>query len=201
MKNFLLSIKKYSILVIIITLVLGVLLVAFPERMLTYVAYILGGGIILCGLVAIINTVIKKGSNLSIVCGAIAVLFGVLICAFHTQIMNAVVFILGICLLVGGVVDLLNSVEIAIAKHRSWILTVVMSIASIVIGILSIVNPFDTRTKVVVLVGIGFILFALLEIASYVQIQMVANRHIDTEKMKEDSEKATEVEFEDVESN
>lgn len=198
MKKILFSLKRYSLLVIVVTAVLGVLLVAFPGQMLSYTAYFLGGGIIICGAAAVISYLVKKESKLALVLGIIAVVFGVVICACHRQIMSAMIFIMGIFLLAGGVFDLVNSIAVAVAKHRSWLVTVIMSIVSIVVGILSIVNPFEIQNKVVVFIGCGLLLFAVLECVTYFQIRKI-NENISAKEEKfgtEDS--AKEVDFEDA---
>ncbi|MCD7722779.1 MAG: DUF308 domain-containing protein [Clostridiales bacterium] len=197
MKNILYNLKKYSVVVMVASAVLGVLLIAFPEQMLSYAAYFLGGAIIVCGAVAVINYFIKKNSKLALALGIIALIFGIIICACHTQIMSAMIFIMGIFLLIGGLFDLVNSIEVAVAKHRSWVLTIIMSIASIVLGIVSVVNPFGVQRKVVILIGCGLLLFAVLECITYFQIKKV-NDKIKSSENYNGEDNAKEVDFEDA---
>ncbi len=55
MRKILTEIKKYSIIVIIITAVLGVLLIAIPDKMLAYTALFIGGAFTACGVFALIS--------------------------------------------------------------------------------------------------------------------------------------------------
>ncbi len=201
MKNFLINIKKYSLVVIIITAVLGVLLIAYPDKMLTYAAYILGVGIIVCGIIAIISGLVKKGSKVAVVCGIIVIIFGILICVLHNQLMSAMIFIFGICLFAGGLFDLVNSIQVAIEKHRSWIVTVIMSIISMVVGVISIINPFKVQNTIVILIGCGLLLFAILEAISYIQIKRIAHNKKENEQRNSEADSAQEVDYEEVNSN
>lgn len=198
MTGFFKELKRYSIITIIVTAVLGVLLIAKPDQMIAYTALIIGAAIILSGLFALINYLIKKDSKLPLVMGIIAVISGVIICCAYRQIVSVMIFFMGIILLVGGILDLVNSIDVAKRHYRSWIFTVILSIASIVLGILSIVNPFDTQSKIVQLIGGGFLIFAVLELSAYIQVQIIAKKAAEAEQILQDGVKATEVDFEEV---
>ena len=198
MTGFFKELKKYSIITIIVTAVLGVLLISKPDQMIAYTSLIIGVAVILSGVVALINYVVKKDSKLPLVMGIIAVISGVIICCAYRQIVSVMIFFMGIILLVGGILDLVNSIDVAKRHYRSWIFTVILSIASIVLGILSIVNPFDTQSKIVQLIGGGFLIFAVLELSAYIQVQIIAKKAAEAEQILQDGVKATEVEFEEV---
>lgn len=174
MRKILTQMKKYSIILIVVTAVLGVLLIAFPQNMLAYTALFIGGALIACGIFAIISYISKKGFTLTLTLGILSVVGGLIICLAYRQIMSVMVFILGIYMLVGGVVDLVNSFYVATVKRRSWILTVVLSIASIALGILSITNPFHTQDAIVQFVGAGLLVFAALDLIAYIQVMEIA---------------------------
>lgn len=198
MTGFFKELKKYSIITIIVTAVLGVLLISKPDQMIAYTSLIIGVAVILSGVVALINYVVKKDSKLPLVMGIIAVISGVIICCAYRQIVSVMIFFMGIILLVGGILDLVNSIDVAKRHYRSWIFTVILSIASIVLGILSIVNPFDTQSKIVQLIGGGFLIFAVLELSAYIQVQIIAKKAAEAEQILQDGVKATEVDFEEV---
>lgn len=198
MTGFFKELKKYSIITIIVTAVLGVLLIAKPDQMIAYTSLIIGVAVILSGVVALINYLVKKDSKLPLVMGIIAVISGVIICCAYRQIVSVMIFFMGIILLVGGILDLVNSIDVAKRHYRSWIFTVILSIASIVLGILSIVNPFDTQSKIVQLIGSGFLIFAVLELSAYIQVQIIAKKAAEAEQILQDGVKATEVDFEEI---
>ena len=201
MRKILTEIKKYSLIVIVITGVLGGLLVAFPDKMLAYTALFIGGAFAACGVFAILNYLSDKKSKLTLTLGIIAAFSGIVICLAYRQIMSVIVFFLGIFLLIGGIVDLVNSFYIAASRHRSWILTVILSIASIVLGIVSITNPFDTQNKIVQFIGAGLIVFAVLDLIAFIQVKKVAEEVSQRISDTKDEYGATEVEYREGDDN
>ena len=201
MRKILTEIKKYSLIVIVITGVLGGLLVAFPDKMLAYTALFIGGAFAACGVFAILNYLSDKKSKLTLTLGIIAAFSGIVICLAYRQIMSVIVFFLGIFLLIGGIVDLVNSFYIAASRHRSWIFTVILSIASIVLGIVSITNPFDTQNKIVQFIGAGLIVFAVLDLIAFIQVKKVAEEVSQRISDTKDEYGATEVEYREVDDN
>lgn len=201
MKKLLAEIKKYSLIGAIVLAVLGVLLIAAPGKMLRYTAFIIGGVCIACGVYAIISYIVNKASSFVLTLGIISTITGIVICAAYRQIVSIIIFILGIILLAGGVVDLVNSVYVAVSRRRSWILTVILSVASIVLGIISITNPFDTQEKIVQFVGAGLVVFAVVDIIAYIQV-MAISKEVQSKISRSDSENsAVEVDYEEVDDN
>ena len=201
MKKLLMEIKKYSLIGAIVLAVLGVLLIAAPGKMLRYTAFIIGGVCIACGVYAIISYIVNKASSFVLTLGIISTITGIVICAAYRQIVSVIIFILGIILLAGGVVDLVNSVYVAVSRRRSWILTVILSVASIVLGIISITNPFDTQEKIVQFVGAGLVVFAVVDIIAYIQV-MAISKEVQSKISRSSSENsAVEVDYEEVDDN
>lgn len=201
MKKLLTEIKKYSLIGAIVLAVLGVLLIAAPGKMLRYTAFIIGGVCIACGVYAIISYIVNKASSFVLTLGIISTITGIVICAAYRQIVSIIIFILGIILLAGGVVDLVNSVYVAVSRRRSWILTVMLSVASIVLGIISITNPFDTQEKIVQFVGAGLVVFAVVDIIAYIQV-MAISKEVQSKISRSGNENsAVEVDYEEVDDN
>lgn len=195
------EIKKYSLIGAIVLAVLGVLLIAAPGKMLRYTAFIIGGVCIACGVYAIISYIVNKASSFVLTLGIISTITGIVICAAYRQIVSIIIFILGIILLAGGVVDLVNSVYVAVSRRRSWILTVILSVASIVLGIISITNPFDTQEKIVQFVGAGLVVFAVVDIIAYIQV-MAISKEVQSKISRSGGENsAVEVDYEEVDDN
>lgn len=200
--KFLSEIKKYSLIVIAITAVLGVLLIAMPDKMLAYTALFIGGAFTACGVFALVSYISSDTkSKLTLVLGAISAVSGIVICLAYRQIMAIIVFFIGIFLLIGGLVDLVNSIYVAASRHRSWILTVVLSVASIVLGILSIVKPYGIQDKIVQFIGIGLIVFAVTDLIAFIQIKKAAEEVKQRLNNVQDEYGATEVEYREVDDN
>lgn len=202
MRKILSELQKYSIIIIAITAVLGILLIAMPDRMLAYTALFIGGAFTACGVLALVSYISSaQKSKLTLVLGLISAVSGIIICIAYRQIMSVIVLIIGLFLLVGGIINLVNSFYISVKRNRSWLLTVVLAIASIVLGIVSIANPFDTQTKLVQLIGIGLVVFAVTDLIAFIQIRNAAKEVASRMQNSADEYGATEVEYEEVDEN
>lgn len=190
------KIKKYSIITMIITAVLGAMLILYPEKTISYTAIVMGGCFILCGIIALINYGVKDKSSLTLTLAIIAVVAGIIICVAYRQIVSIIIFMLGIMLLIGGIVDLVNSIDAAVRRFRSSVVSIILAAASITIGILSIVNPFETQNTIVQVIGGGLIAFSVLEIITYVQVKKIAKAV--RESVQSNLPDVTEVDFEEV---
>ena len=170
--------------------------------MLAYTALFVGGAFTACGVFALISYISSDNkSKLTLVLGMISAISGIIICIAYRQIMSIIVFFIGLFLLIGGIVNLVNSFYVAASRHRSWLLTVALSVASIALGIVSIINPFATQTKIVQFVGAGLIVFAVTDIIALVQVKKVAKEVQEQIQNQTDEYGATEVEYTEVDDN
>lgn len=201
MRRILTEIKKYSVVFIIVCSVLGALLIAFPDRMLAYTSLFIGGAFIACGVFAIISYLIKRRFTLTLTLGIIAVVSGIIICLAYRQIISVIVFLMGIFLLVGGLVNLVNAFYVASFMPHSWIVTTVLSVASVALGIVSMTDPFDTQNTLVQFLGIGLLVFAVLDLIAYVQIREAAKKIKQKLNDKRDSDGSVEVDYREVDDN
>lgn len=201
MRRILTEVKKYSLILIIVCAVLGTLLVAFPDKMLAYTSLFIGGAFIACGIFAIINYLIKRRFTLTLTLGIIAVISGVIICLAYRQIISVIVFLMGVFLLVGGIVNLVNAFYVASVMPRSWIVTTVLSVASVALGIVSMTNPFSAQNALVQFLGIGLLVFAVLDLIAYIQVREIAKKVKQKIENENNSRGAVEVDYREVDDN
>ena len=71
--------KKYSIILIIVSAVLGALLIAFPDKMIQYTALFIGGAFVACGVYAILSYIINKKYVFTLTLGIISAVAGVVV--------------------------------------------------------------------------------------------------------------------------
>lgn len=201
MRKVLAEIKKYSIIIIIVCAVLGALLIAFPDRMLEYTSLFIGGAFIACGVFAIINYLIKRRFVFTLTLGIIAVLSGLIICLAYKQILSVIVFLMGIFLLVGGIINLVNSFYVAASMPHSWIITTVLSVVSAALGIVCMSNPFRAQNTLVQFLGIGLIVFAVLDLIAYIQIHEIAKKVKDKLSDNKGDDGTIEVDYREVDDD
>lgn len=201
MRKILAEIKKYSIVFIVVCAVLGSLLIAFPDKMLSYVSLFIGGAFIVCGVFAIINYVIKRNYVFILTLGIMAAVSGIIICLAYRQIISVIIFLMGIFLLVGGIVNLVNAFYVSSAMPHVWIVNSVFSVASVALGIVSMTNPFDTQNTLVQFLGIGLIIFAILDLVAYIQMLEITKKIKKKIDENRDPNEPVEVDYREVDDN
>jgi uncharacterized membrane protein HdeD (DUF308 family) len=84
-------------------------------------------------------------------------------------------FVFGFFLTASGIIDFVTAFS---AKHYSlivWPLTLILSIATTVIGVIIMLNPFDSMDFLVRLLGIGLLAYAVMDLIAYIQIRRIAS--------------------------
>lgn len=198
MKDFLKEMKKYSMIFVGVTAIVGILLIAFPGQAIIYTSIAIGGCIMACGVIAIIRYLIKKDSAFMLVLGIIALVLGIIVCATFRQIANMMIYVLGLILLFGGILDLAGGFLLAKNHSKASIVTFVLSAVSIIFGILSLVHPFGGQKMLVRIIGVGLLAFAALDVYTYFAVKKF------TKKLDDEMSGApgsVEVEYEEVHNN
>ena len=92
--------------------------------------------------------------------GIISAVAGVVVCCAYRQIITVIIFLLGLYLLVGGLFNLVDAFWILKALPKSWFVTMLLGLASSVLGIVCLTNPFGAQSTLVRFIGIGLLVFA-----------------------------------------
>ena len=139
MIEFLKGLKKFSISTIIVSAVLGVLFIAFPDKCIQYISLFVGAALIVIGAVAVVTYLLDRNTILPLILGIIVLVTGIVICAKYRQIISIIVVIFGIFILISGLVDFVASFKsIAILRLSGWF-TLVLSVITIIFGIVALV--------------------------------------------------------------
>lgn len=174
MTNFLVKIKNLSIITIIASLVVGLVLLIKPNEALQFVSLFCGAIIILIGIGSWIYYFAKDSSPLLAISGTIELIVGIVICVKYKSIITIVLFVFGIFLIVSGVVDLISSVNAKKNGVIGWLLSLLMAVAIIVLGVVITVNPFSSVVLVTRLLGVGLLVYAIVDLIAFFQVKKVA---------------------------
>lgn len=198
MKKIITEVKKYSIILIVASALLGVLLVAFPDKMIQYTALFAGGALVACGVYAILSYAINKKYVFTLTLGIISAVAGIVICCAYRQIITVIIFLLGLYLLVGGLFNLFDSFWLSKAMPHSWFVTLLLGLASAALGIVCLTNPFGAQSTLVRFIGVGLLVFAATDLVAYLQVKEVANEVREQIKDAESEDGSIEVDFKEV---
>ena len=164
-------IKKYekrSIISSIIMILIAILLILKPEKMLNTVVIIFGVGMLLDGIFSIILYIVtdkkQKIFSNALAEGILGILISMLILAKIDFVITIIPVIVGIWIIIKSIAKIQLSLNVKSVDEKSWVLILLSALITLVIGIIIIVNPFDTMVSVVMLAGILLLVTGIIDI-------------------------------------
>lgn len=171
MREILIRIKNLSLITIAAGFIIGIILLVKPDESVEFISILCGATVIMLGVGAWISYFTKFRSSFLAILGTLAVIAGIILCVKYRSIISAVLFLFGIFVLVGGVVDLVSALEARKNDLKSWIISVVMAVITIVLGLLVIINPFNSVMALTRILGAGLIVYAVMDLITFIQIR------------------------------
>lgn len=165
------EVKKLSLATIIVSAVLGILFIVFPSRSIKYLSLIVGIGLIAIGIAAVVSYCIDKRAKFTLVLGVIVLICGIVICAKYREIINLIVMIFGIFILASGIVDLVTGLKAAVISRAAGITTVVLSVISIIFGIVAITKSAALTDGIIQFIGVALIVYAVVDAVTYFEVK------------------------------
>ena len=178
-----------AILESLITLILGILIVAWPETTIKVVAYVVGVYFIIKGAYQVINYFIVKGQNdffnNNLLSGVVALLIGLALLMIGEEIINVFRIIIGIWLIYEALVRINTSIKLHTANIPAWKYTLILALMMLVVGVFITFNA----GAVVVLVGWMMILASIIGIVGDVMFIQYVGKVADAVTGKTKKEK------------
>lgn len=174
MKDLLIKIKNFSIITIIASFVIGLVLLIWPNESITAVSILTGVTTILLGVTAWISYFEKEKSIILATAGTVCIIIGVIICVKYQSIIAILLFLFGIFITISGAVDLITSFYSRAGGLGTWVVSTVLSAAVLILGVVIMVNPLHTSQALVRLVGAGLLVYAIVDLVTFIQVKRVA---------------------------
>ena len=160
MKTILHEQRMSSIAAALVTILLGVVLIWWPDRSVNFLCMLLGASIFITGIIYILGWLARRREGVP----AFFVLPGVILCALGIWLMTSpasviklIQYIFGAILIFHGVVDLQGSVALMRQKWGRWWVDLLLALLTVALGALILLNPFGTFAALVVLIGAALI--------------------------------------------
>lgn len=195
--------KKFfrSSLVSSITLfILGLLIIFKSEITIIAISYLVGGALIALGTFAIIqfikNIEISGKNDLDILYGVVTIILGLLIVKNPKLIASVLPVIIGVAIIINSATKLQYAFELKKENNQQWKTTMIISIISVICGVILLFNPFKGAVIITQTIGIFMIVYSILDIVSTTIIKKNAN-YIQ-EAINSEHEEATIIEEKEV---
>ena len=138
-------------------ILLGILFLAFPKSSTAIICY--ATGIVTCiwGFIRLvahfrIDSMEVFGSY-GLVQGAALLVVGIAIIANPDVLAKFITVVFGIIMLIDGTLKIQYSIDLGRIKVNGWIWVLVTAVLMIVLGVIAIVNPFETAVTLMIFLG------------------------------------------------
>ena len=155
-------VKSGMMLLSIAYIVIGMMLLIMPQTSLLWICYAFGAVVLITGIVCLIQYARIRGTGFTapfmLVGGVITAGLGIFTLAKPQVVASFLPVVFGIFIVVDGLSRIGSAIDLAKRKGQKWWVLLLLSLLSIALGVLLLVNPFDAMVSVVMLCGILLIL-------------------------------------------
>ncbi len=180
MDNFKDSLKKLkwdSIIISILSVVLGILAIAMPNSLGDVLCYIFGSILIVIGVTEIVRyfMVDRLFGGYSLFLGMILTIVGIF-CLTSTSLVQGIITVLfGLFILIDSLNSLADSVICARMKVKGWVLMLVLSLITAVLGVVVMFGSFNI---IMIIAGCSLILEGVRNLI----VTLIFSRKVNTAK-------------------
>ena len=161
MYQFFKGLRANYLLSAILCVIFGITLIVWPDISIRIVCIGLGCVLALSGLVNLITYFVARDgsflSHINLLVGIILAVMGVWIILKPDILIMMVPIVIGVIVVVHGVHNLVQTVELCRNRYSKWWVALLLGIATIGFGVLLVVNPFEAVSTVIILIGIFLI--------------------------------------------
>lgn len=160
--------KKTYWLTALVTMILGIVLVIWPGLTLIYMCRFIGIAIAISGISNIVQFLKEKQSGIAgrlyLLLGALLCVIGLWLCMKPDGIVTLIPTIVGLIILFHGFVDLSHTFSLRNLGYERWYVGLVMSVLTIALAIIILLNAFAAVEFLVTLVGCALIFDGIKDI-------------------------------------
>ncbi|MDE6737813.1 MAG: DUF308 domain-containing protein [Lachnospiraceae bacterium] len=168
MGNLLKRLKTNIVISAILCVVLGIVLVVWPDLSRQIVCIAIGAVLLISGGVRLaVYFTNKDGSmyaQMSLIAGIVLAVVGVWILMKPDKVLAIIPIIVGIVIVLHGINDLQQAVSLCKDKYDKWWVALVLGLLTIGFGVLLICRPFEALDTVVMMIGLFLIYDGLSDI-------------------------------------
>ncbi len=129
-------------------IVLGILMLVFPDTSEKLICYLLGGVALIIGIVCIVSFVTGRNdpaANLfrfDLAIGVVLLVVGIYLIAWPSSVWEWLPVVLGLCVVFDSIIKLQQSLNLKRGGFNGWWIVLLVAVVTAVLGILLVVNAF-----------------------------------------------------------
>lgn len=168
---------SYSVIKGICAVIMGVLLVTWPEAAILYLVIAIGAMFLVPGAVAVLNYIFKgreQGAMFPIVSVG-SLLFGLWLMISPAFFVGILMYVLGVVLVFAGISQIMQ-----LLNARGWTQVsfgyYVMPVLILIAGLVVLLNPFAVATVPFVILGVSSIVYGITDIINGIRFRKKENK-------------------------
>lgn len=161
MKSIIQDMKQNYFVNAVIMVILGLVLVIWPDILGVMLCYLLGGALIVMGVIQLISFLRGERlgfySKFSMLMGIVLVLLGIWICTQPHVVLSIIPVVVGIIVLIHGLMDIQYTLDIRRTGNTKWWIALIAAILTLIVGLLLVFNPFTAYEISMILLGVAML--------------------------------------------
>lgn len=148
--------RRSSIAAALITILLGLVLIFWPDRSIRFLCSMLGALLLITGIVYILGWFARRRDGFPIyalIPGVVLAALGLWLLAIPQSVVALIQYICGAVILFHGIIDLQSAIALMKMRiRRSWV-ELLLALATVGLAVVIFLNPFGTVEALVMLMG------------------------------------------------
>lgn len=169
MKSFFDKLTQYAILRTVIDVAIGLLMLIFPEQVMSAIIYLIAVYVAVMGVVGIIRYIRNRadGSMYDLVTGILMIILAAMMVVFTKSLISVLPIFLGAILIIAGVFQLAQGISVKRTVGKVNIVQIVLGVLVIAGGILGLANPFKSAVLLFRVFAITILIMGINELVMY----------------------------------
>ncbi|MCM1039361.1 MAG: DUF308 domain-containing protein [Ruminococcus sp.] len=148
----------------LIMIILGIILMVWPGETMDIACMVIGCGLIIAGVIGLAVLFIRRKKNgeeniskdsvITTLKSVIIIIVGIVLIAKMKTVVSILPFIMGILIIVNSAVNIMQTI-LNKDQNSKWIVSLIASLVTAIIGILMIANPFGAAVSQIFIMGLG----------------------------------------------
>ena len=156
----------------ILIFILGAYFIAKPTTSANIIGYVFGILLIIVGIYNIIKFIVNMGTNkfflIEIISGILTIIAGIFMVYNPFSLANITTIGVGIWLIISATIKGAIALQFKKFNEETWMLSLIIAVITLILGILIIVNPFESYIVLAVYVGVMVCVYAAMDIVQQI---------------------------------
>ena len=174
MRDRLKNLSVSFVLLSVLYVLLGLVLLIWPATVMDALCYLTGGILLLYGVISIVGFCREEmrtaGSFLTLLLGIVAAAVGAVLLFQPTLFQSILTVILGLYILIDGLLNLKRAMELRRMEHMGWTLYLILSLITVVLGLVVVFRPMLAGTALVRLIGTSLLYSGVADLWTLFQL-------------------------------